>query len=286
MRPSRLSKDQGCLPVIGRGGPRLMPRFIPALSILRAAAVRLRGPGADGRQAGRAGHRQPELPAPGEPCKMLQWGPALSSGKPHTQGPMAPGDRCFNEAPGLSPVRRGKQGESGASIRMRSKQRDPGRGAWSGGRGRPDRKRVLHAAEDRTLPGRHITDCRMRLYMSFRQAETPIIAAARAGFSTATAHRIEQDPGFLRKAKRHAVAGGMTRWPRFGTARWFPCSRAPLACGRSVFSMRSAGAIPRSAPASGQRRMVGRARREHAYLGTGHGLAIGGSELHRDLVRL
>jgi len=30
--------------------------------------------------------------------------------------------------------------------------------------------------------------------MNFRQAETPTIAAAKAGFSTATAYRIEQDP--------------------------------------------------------------------------------------------
>src|SRR5580700_10199392 len=34
----------------------------------------------------------------------------------------------------------------------------------------------------------------MRLYMSFRHAEPPVIAAAKAGFSTASAYRIEQDP--------------------------------------------------------------------------------------------
>src|SRR5690242_21403305 len=45
-----------------------------------------------------------------------------------------------------------------------------------------------------SLPGRHITDCQTRLYMSFRQAETPTVAAAKAGFSTASAYRIEQDP--------------------------------------------------------------------------------------------
>src|ERR1700757_2338844 len=44
-----------------------------------------------------------------------------------------------------------------------------------------------------SLPGRHITDCQMRLYMSFRQAETPTTAAAKAGFSAATAYRLEQD---------------------------------------------------------------------------------------------
>jgi hypothetical protein len=45
-----------------------------------------------------------------------------------------------------------------------------------------------------SLPGRHITDCQMRLYMSFRQSETPTTAAAKAGFSAASAYRIEQDP--------------------------------------------------------------------------------------------
>ena len=35
---------------------------------------------------------------------------------------------------------------------------------------------------NRSLPGRHITDCQMRLYMSFRQTETPTVAAAKAGF--------------------------------------------------------------------------------------------------------
>jgi hypothetical protein len=34
----------------------------------------------------------------------------------------------------------------------------------------------------------------MRLYMSLRQAETPTVAAAKAGFSAATAYRIEQAP--------------------------------------------------------------------------------------------
>jgi hypothetical protein len=34
----------------------------------------------------------------------------------------------------------------------------------------------------------------MRLFMSFRQTETPTVAAAKAGFSAATAYRIEQDP--------------------------------------------------------------------------------------------
>jgi hypothetical protein len=44
------------------------------------------------------------------------------------------------------------------------------------------------------LPGRHITDCQLRLFMSFRQTDNPVIAAAKAGFSSATAYRIEHDP--------------------------------------------------------------------------------------------
>jgi len=47
---------------------------------------------------------------------------------------------------------------------------------------------------NRPLPGRHITDCQMRLFMSFRQTETASVAAAKAGFSAATAYRIEEDP--------------------------------------------------------------------------------------------
>jgi hypothetical protein len=73
------------------------------------------------------------------------------------------------------------------------------------------------------LPGRHITDCQMRLFMSFRQTETASVAAAKAGFSAATAYRIEQDPGSRRKGKHRVVAGDTTRWLWFGTARWCPC---------------------------------------------------------------
>ena len=48
--------------------------------------------------------------------------------------------------------------------------------------------------KDQHLPGRHITDCQTRLYMKSRQSTVPAIAAAKAGFSTATAYRIEADP--------------------------------------------------------------------------------------------
>jgi hypothetical protein len=43
------------------------------------------------------------------------------------------------------------------------------------------------------LPGRHVTDHQMRLYMTFRQTDGPAVAAAKASISLATAYRFEQD---------------------------------------------------------------------------------------------
>jgi hypothetical protein len=75
---------------------------------------------------------------------------------------------------------------------------------------------------NRILPGRHITDYQTRLYMILRQAETPTVAAAKAGFSAATAYASSRTP-CLRKSKHRAGAGGGIRWPQFGTARWCRC---------------------------------------------------------------
>jgi hypothetical protein len=44
------------------------------------------------------------------------------------------------------------------------------------------------------LPGRHVTDSQMRLYMTHRQTNTARIAAAKSGFSGASAYRLEKDP--------------------------------------------------------------------------------------------
>jgi transposase len=46
------------------------------------------------------------------------------------------------------------------------------------------RREVLHLMRNLALPGRHITDCQTRLLMSFRQTDTPVIAAAKAGFNS------------------------------------------------------------------------------------------------------
>ena len=44
------------------------------------------------------------------------------------------------------------------------------------------------------MSGLHINDHQTRLFMSFRQTHTTAVAAAKAGFSTATGYRIENDP--------------------------------------------------------------------------------------------
>lgn len=44
------------------------------------------------------------------------------------------------------------------------------------------------------MPGRHVTDHQMRLFMKHRATVPVPLAAARAGFSAATGYRIEQDP--------------------------------------------------------------------------------------------
>ena len=44
------------------------------------------------------------------------------------------------------------------------------------------------------MPGRHLTDHQVRLYMSLRRKDKPSVAAAKASFSTPTAYRIESDP--------------------------------------------------------------------------------------------
>ncbi|SFM07067.1 hypothetical protein SAMN04488125_1451, partial [Methylorubrum salsuginis] len=40
------------------------------------------------------------------------------------------------------------------------------------------------------MPGRHVTDHQMRLFMQFRQSDSVAAAAAKAAFSPATGHRI------------------------------------------------------------------------------------------------
>jgi hypothetical protein len=55
------------------------------------------------------------------------------------------------------------------------------------------------------VPGRHVADHRMRLVMKHRMTETTPVAAARAGFSTATGYRVAQDPRPLSEKRAPCV---------------------------------------------------------------------------------
>ena len=52
------------------------------------------------------------------------------------------------------------------------------------------------------MPGLHINDSQMRLYMRSRHTNTPAAAAAKSGFSTATAYRIGSDPRLPSQKKK------------------------------------------------------------------------------------
>jgi len=54
------------------------------------------------------------------------------------------------------------------------------------------------------VPGRHVTDHQMRLFMQFRQTDTVAVAAAKASMSRATGYRIARDPRLpsMRQAPR------------------------------------------------------------------------------------
>ena len=54
-------------------------------------------------------------------------------------------------------------------------------------------ERFFMPMRNRPLPGCHITDRQMRLYMSFRQTETPPVAAVQVGFATSSGYRFERD---------------------------------------------------------------------------------------------
>ncbi len=59
------------------------------------------------------------------------------------------------------------------------------------------------------MPGRHVTDHQMRLFMQFRQSDTASPRPPlRAAFSPATGHRISADPRLPSAKKARAVAGG------------------------------------------------------------------------------
>jgi hypothetical protein len=68
---------------------------------------------------------------------------------------------------------------------------------------------------DQRLPGLHITDHQMRLYMRYRQNHGPAAAAAKAGFSTATGCRIENGRKHPPKTQGRSSLGGVCEFGWF-----------------------------------------------------------------------
>ena len=52
------------------------------------------------------------------------------------------------------------------------------------------------------MPGRHVTDHQMRLFMTLRQTHTVPVAAAKAGISRATGYRFQSDPTLPSQKKK------------------------------------------------------------------------------------
>lgn len=64
------------------------------------------------------------------------------------------------------------------------------------------------------MPGKHINDQQMRLYMNDRRTHTQRVAAARCGFSERTARRIDANP--VLPAQRKPVRGRTVADPLSG----------------------------------------------------------------------
>lgn len=73
------------------------------------------------------------------------------------------------------------------------------------------------------LPGRHVTDHQMRLFMQFCQTDRVAAASAKASFSTATGHRLARDPGFPRPGRSHAAGAGRILSARSSMPRSYLC---------------------------------------------------------------
>ena len=153
-------------------------------------------------------------------------------------------------------LRRGNQGANAATIKIRIAR------GWRwcvsvGGvaaddHGRPGFPGFLRSERKSWMPGRHVTDHQMRLFMKYRQSDGVRIAAAKTGFSSATGYRLASDPQL--PSLKASPRGRRRPDPlaESSTPRSCRSSRQRRACARSPSSKRCSGVIPVSAPASGE----------------------------------
>ena len=85
-----------------------------------------------------------------------------------------------------------KEGRSPTVIRAKTARAE--KTAGFGGRGGRVNGRFFPWEGTIFLPGSHVTDRQMRLFMKFRKSHPACVAGAKAGFSPATAHRLDKDP--------------------------------------------------------------------------------------------
>ncbi len=81
------------------------------------------------------------------------------------------------------------RGNHGETSRQSGQRRRPCRGR-DGDRDRPAVRRPSSSGREALVPGHHVTDHQMRLFMQHRQTDTVAVAAAKASMSRATGHRI------------------------------------------------------------------------------------------------
>lgn len=93
------------------------------------------------------------------------------------------------------------------------------------------------------MPGRHVTDHQMRLFMKYRQTHSVEVAAAKASISRATAFRIEKEQRLPSQNKPPAVGVAPIRLSISLMRRSFRSSRLLPAFVRSPFTTRCCGVI-------------------------------------------
>jgi hypothetical protein len=86
----------------------------------------------------------------------------------------------------------------------------------------------------------------MRLYMRFRHIDAPAAAAAKAGFSTASAYRIESDPRLPSQKTKPRTRRRPDPLAGVWESEIGRCWKLRPACARSRSSRSSADDIPRS----------------------------------------
>jgi hypothetical protein len=99
------------------------------------------------------------------------------------------------------------------------------------------------------MPGRHVTDQQMRLFMTHRQTHTVSVAAAKAGVSQATGYRLQANPTLPYRRRRRAAGGGQIRWLIYSRPRLCHCCALRRGSGLSLFMKNFSGAILSLEPA-------------------------------------